>query len=751
LESVIRHTRSPYELVIVDNGSTDGTPAYLEEVRTRQRPARVVIIRNEENVGFAAGCNQALARARGRYLVFLNNDAVVTPLWLDGLVGWALSEWPRVGLVGPVSNYAPPPQLAEPGYRELAGLDAFAARWMQEHAGRALGVERLTGFCLLVRREVLKRVGAFDERYGPGFFEDDDLCVRAREAGFGLLVAQDVYVHHFGSTTFRALGIDGPVQLRNNFEQFREKWGEERAAGYHVPDQQAECPAVAHARHLAEDGSGAWRSPAGRLAERDAYIARVSLCMIVKNEEENLAECLASIEGLVDEIVVVDTGSTDRTRELAERLGARVFEFPWVDDFAAARNESLRHATGDWVFWMDADDRLSAESRERLRALFAGLDSENAAYAMKCRCVPDRETGVATTVDHVRLFRNRPDVRWRYRVHEQILPAVRATGAEVRAADVVIEHVGYTDPALRAKKQERDLRLLELDQQANPDDPFTLFNVGWAYEDLGRAAEALPILRRSLERSHPGDSIVRKLYTLIVECHRKLGQPAEALAACRDGRRLYREDAQLLFLESVLLNEQGDVVGAEASLLRLVSGNEGPHFASAAEGLRGHLARHNLAVMYQEQGRDAEAEAHWKAVVAEQPGYAPGWLGLGDMYLRQERWAELDELLGEAETVRGLAEQARVGLLVLRARRHLACADYAPAKKLVEDALASHPDDVALWVVLSHALLQEGVDWDRAELALRRILALDPDNGEARSNLAILERQLAKASQREAP
>src|SRR5262249_33980822 len=100
---------------------------------------------------------------------------------------------------------------------------------------------------------------------------------------------------------------------------------------------------------------------------------RVSLCMIVRDEEANLPACLASAADLVDEVVVVDTGSTDRTREVAARFGARVFDFPWVDDFAAARNESLRHATGDWVFWMDADDRLDEDNRGRLRGLFAGL------------------------------------------------------------------------------------------------------------------------------------------------------------------------------------------------------------------------------------------------------------------------------------------------------------------------------------------------------------------------------------------
>src|SRR3979411_386218 len=94
--------------------------------------------------------------------------------------------------------------------------------------------------------------------------------------------------------------------------------------------------------------------------------ARVSLCMIVKNEAANLPACLASIQGLPPEIVVVDTGSTDHTRDIALQFGAKVYDFPWVDSFAAARNESLKHATGDWIFWLDADDRLDNDNRCKL-------------------------------------------------------------------------------------------------------------------------------------------------------------------------------------------------------------------------------------------------------------------------------------------------------------------------------------------------------------------------------------------------
>jgi GT2 family glycosyltransferase len=128
LESVLQHTRPPYELILVDNGSTDGTPAYLADVRTRPGPQRVLVLRNEQNVGFPAGCNQGLAEARGRYAVLLNNDTIVNEGWLDGLVAAVLHEWPLVGLAGAVTNYGRAPQKVPAGYAALDGLQAFAAQ-----------------------------------------------------------------------------------------------------------------------------------------------------------------------------------------------------------------------------------------------------------------------------------------------------------------------------------------------------------------------------------------------------------------------------------------------------------------------------------------------------------------------------------------------------------------------------------------------------------------------------------------------
>jgi glycosyltransferase involved in cell wall biosynthesis/predicted Zn-dependent protease len=470
---------------------------------------------------------------------------------------------------------------------------------------------------------------------------------------------------------------------------------------------------------------------------------RVSLCLIVKDEEANLPACLGPLIGLFDEIIIVDTGSTDCTKEIAAALGAKVFDFPWCDSFAAARNACLDHATGEFIFWLDADDRLDEANCRKLGALLAGLAADdNIAYAMPCLCLPDRVSRTTTAVDHVRLFRRRPDVRWDYRVHEQILPAVRRSQAEIRFVDVAIHHTGYQDPALRRRKLDRDLRLLEMDRAERPDDPFILFNLGSVFGELGRPAEALAVLRRSLAVVPPDATIVRKIYALLVQCHRKLGQPAEAVAGCREGRGRYPEDAELLFLEAQLLSEHGDRPGAIAALERLLAHREAAHFASLDTGVRGHKARHNLAVLYREEGRTAEAESQWRQALAEQPGFVPALLGLGELALAGQRWPEVEELAGRLE---GDAE-APMEAGVLRGRAHLARGEFADARRLLEGTIRRHPREVWPRVILSHTLLQEGKDWGAAEQALRDVLALDPQHAEARRNLAILLRQLKRPS-----
>src|SRR5437868_5173021 len=130
--------------------------------------------------------------------------------------------------------------------------------------------------------------------------------------------------------------------------------------------------------------------------------------MIVRNEERQLAECLAPVASLFDEVVIVDTGSVDDTRRIAGRFTPFVFDFPWCDDFSAARNESLRRSHGDWLFWLDADDRIEGDNVQRLRSLLASLGQQRQAYLMNTACSSQFACEGQTLITHPRLFRRHP-------------------------------------------------------------------------------------------------------------------------------------------------------------------------------------------------------------------------------------------------------------------------------------------------------------------------------------------------------
>jgi tetratricopeptide (TPR) repeat protein len=301
----------------------------------------------------------------------------------------------------------------------------------------------------------------------------------------------------------------------------------------------------------------------------------VSLTMIVKNEESNIAACLESVRDLVDEIIVVDTGSNDATKSIAAGFGAKVFDFQWVDDFAAARNESLRHATREWIFWMDADDRLDEENRGKLRAFFGQLPQANVAYRMKC--VSLLNNGTTTVNIQPRLFRNDPRIRWKCRCHEQIDSAVLESGGEVRGSDsgsifnrpsvqkregtaacfngpdgsdIVVTHIGYLNLQHVLLKLRRNLRLLQLDNRDHPNDWYTLYNLGKTLSSMGQPGEALPYLQKSLALS---DFQCVGQYMSIALCYAQLGQSEQVLQAYREGLRAFPNDPHLLYGEEMLL------------------------------------------------------------------------------------------------------------------------------------------------------------------------------------------------------
>ena len=478
-----------------------------------------------------------------------------------------------------MSNYAAPPQLVEEvPYRDLGELYLFARQWRDQHRGKWMRVRKLSGFCILMKRAVYEAIGGLDEQFGLGFFDDDDLAERARRAGFELAVARDLFVHHFGSRTFAGNGVDAAKLLEENAARFAAKWGGSVPEGRRIALRPFAPGTQSTAGKQSQLTAGARRS----IADQAVAAARISLTMIVKNEEANLPHALESVRGLFDEIIVVDTGSHDRTVAIAHEFGARVAHFAWVDDFAAARNIALANATGEYAFWLDADDVIEPWERTKLEALLGRIlnDRNRPDYRLVQRLTETIGTlplvayvlrlpvpvtlgqaaaGASTVVNHVRLFLRLPGVRWTYKVHEQILPALRRLGVTVQWTDITIRHTGYTDNALRAKSSTgtRGFLLGELGER--PNDPFLLFNLGMIAEARKQWQSALTYLERSLAGSAPTDSITRKLFALLARVQETLGDTDAALRTCAEGLSLEPEDAELWFRKGVAHRHRGEV------------------------------------------------------------------------------------------------------------------------------------------------------------------------------------------------
>jgi len=207
--------------------------------------------------------------------------------------------------------------------------------------------------------------------------------------------------------------------------------------------------------------------------------------MIVKNEERFLDGCLASLEGLVDEAVVVDTGSSDRTVEIAKARGARVFQHAWREDFSAARNEALDRATSDWILYIDADERVRPYARQRLEAELA----DPSLCAATLRFYP--RTGY-TAYPEYRLFRRDPRIRFRGTIHETMMPDINELVASGQARSgitgLTIDHLGYDGD--QSHKLQRNLTLLETEVQSKPERMYLWWHLGTVYRDLGRFDEA---------------------------------------------------------------------------------------------------------------------------------------------------------------------------------------------------------------------------------------------------------------------
>jgi glycosyltransferase involved in cell wall biosynthesis/Tfp pilus assembly protein PilF len=360
----------------------------------------------------------------------------------------------------------------------------------------------------------------------------------------------------------------------------------------------------------------------------------LSACLIVKNEERRLDRCLASLKGLADQIVVVDTGSTDGTVAIAERHGATIGRFDWIDDFSAARNASLELATQPWVLWIDADEEVAEGSADAIRE---GLMRPHfGGFSLRIRNFMSEEATTEYVHTPIRLFRNHPHVRFQGRIHEQVLPRILELGWPVaRLTEAVLNHYGYTPAAMSEKnKVERTVTMLERELEENPRDTFQWFNLANVRMVAAQFAEAEQAARRALDLLMDPEGVpmdpgyVGLTYDLLATSLVAQNRSEEALALIDEAMERGFDGVTTSFERAQALLKLGRLDEALAAIDRAMA-MPWPEEQVGDFGIvthKGHLLRGQILF---QMGRLAEAVAMFRHAYGFDPSFALAAFSLG--------------------------------------------------------------------------------------------------------------------------
>lgn len=704
------------------------------QLRTHE-PHEIRIVRPSgdkasENPSWRDTIADVLAETTSEYIVFMRSRCVVSTGWLTRLQQIA-EQHDQVALVSPVTMRQVEVQMREIGkpYQGLSDFDGFAWDFARSQERRnsdeasplkatatVMDTEHLEELCVLTPRSVLQELldlESVDTQAPWSMTLVRRLCHQIHAQQGRVVLAMNCLVHELPKLPPQ----DDALVAAREESMARPSTG--GAATKRVP------------------------SPASIDSSKDSE-PRLSLCMIARNNSAILEECLMSIRPWVDEMVVVDTGSDDNTPTIAERLGARVFHFPWCDSFSAARNESLRHARGEWLFWMDTDDVIDPEQGKRLREL--ALTTNHAAqvmgYVAQVHCpgpLHEWEPDV-TVVDHVKLLRNHPEIRFERRIHEQVLASIRRLSGEVVWSDLFVRHKhGSCSWEDRQRKHQRDLTLLLLELDDQPDDPFTHFNLGMTYADMGHHEQAIDSLCRSIMLAGPEESQVRKAYALVASSWCALARYDAALRALDKGLSIYPDDPELHFRRGIALQYLHRPEEAIVAYRSTLSQREGRHFSSLDRGITGFKCRHNLALALRAQNRFEEAICEWQRAVEEEPRFRAAWRALVDLALRQGHVDRAKEWLAQMERITGCEAEVQCARMdILRYQGHTELA----RKKLIA-AYDEFPDDLAILQRYAHQTFELG-QLQQAESALVRLSDFLPEDSSIYHNLAFISYQLRR-------
>lgn len=355
---------------------------------------------------------------------------------------------------------------------------------------------------------------------------------------------------------------------------------------------------------------------------------KLSLCAIALNEEESLVKCLNSVKDVVDEIVVLDTGSSDRTVEVARSLGAIVYSYPWGNDFAAARNEALKYVTGDWVLVLDADEIFNPQIIPQIRGAIA---KENYLVINLLR----QEVGAMQSPYSLtsRLFRRHPELAFGHPYHATIDDSAIALQQKephwqiVSLPDIAIFHYGYQPDAIAAKgKFQRAREVMEAFLAGNPEDAYTCNKLGALYLQEGRIQEGIALLEAGLKIPNIDAPLLFEFHYHLGNGYARSDLPNEAVGH-------YQQAIAQPILSSLKLgayNNLGSLLQATGEL------KSAENYYKEALKIDPNLAviHYNLGMTYKEQGNFKDAIASYEQTLRLNPEYAPALQNLGVVWLK---------------------------------------------------------------------------------------------------------------------
>ncbi|MFC5403515.1 glycosyltransferase [Cohnella soli] len=412
-------------------------------------------------------------------------------------------------------------------------------------------------------------------------------------------------------------------------------------------------------------------------AGKDSKGPLVTLCMIVKDEESMLASCLSSVAGAVDEIVVVDTGSTDGTVAIAERYGACVIRQAWQNDFAAARNAGVEAARGKWILFLDADEALESSHIAQLRE-WAMEDGVEGFFLRIRNYVGEGDQG-ATVNPILRLFRNRPEHRFRGRIHEQIAASIveRNPTAAFRLTDIVVHHYGYRKVHVDAKnKVRRNMELLEEALRSEPDNAFYRYNIGVEYLRTGRPAEALVQFTEAAGRIDPvATSYAHLLRKYEIRCLQALGRLEEALERAEEAKALYPGYTDMLHCKAASEKALGRLGEAAATLLEAMKAGESSPIYHTEDGIGTYVTAYVLGEVQEERGQYDDALSWYTEALSYRASLTPPLYRSFQLLRVVGREKEIVPLLKSAYRIKEPEAWAKIAAILLQSRCGRAAAD----------------------------------------------------------------------------